>query len=87
MTLRSDGNEAAGETVYVRFLDVLAMQLRRSYPELTVAMAVDTSAIERFADVPERHSGRFMRLTVTDGVHHGFVVCAVIDVTIGPPEP
>ena len=37
LTLRSDGNEAAGETVYVRFLDVLAMQVRHRFHQLTIA--------------------------------------------------
>lgn len=87
LTLRSDGNEAAGETVYVRFLDVLAMQLRHRYAELVVATAVDARAIDRFVEVPARHSARYLRLTVTDGVHDGFVVCAVVDVTTGPPVP
>ena len=87
LTLRSDGNEAAGETVYVRFLDVLAMQVRHRFHQLTIATAVDPSAIDRFVEIPDRHSARYLRLTVTDGAHEGFVVCAVLDVTTGPPEP
>jgi hypothetical protein len=87
LTLRSDGNEAAGETVYVRFLDVLAMQLRHRYPELLIATATDTDPIDRFVEIPDRHSDRYLRLTVTDGAHPGFGVAAVLDVSTGPPVP
>jgi hypothetical protein len=85
LELRSDGNFDIGETVYVAFLDVLAMQVRRVYDGLDVAEAVDSAAIEQFADIPERHSSRYLRLSVGDDSHSGFVVCSAFEVRIEPP--
>jgi hypothetical protein len=87
LTLRSDRNEEFGETIHVRFLDVLGMQTRYRYARLLIAEAVDAPSINRFVDVPARHSDRYLRLTVSDGAHQGFVVCAVLDVSSGPPLP
>ena len=86
LDLRSDENFEFGETVYVAFLDVFAMQVRRTYERLQVAEAENLYAIEQFADIPERHSHRYLRLSVGDSLHAGFVVCAAFSVRIEQPE-
>jgi hypothetical protein len=64
--------------VEVIFLDVLAMQVRSSYDRLLIADAGRRPEIERFVDIPERHDDKFLRLSVSDGTHEGFVVCGAI---------
>jgi len=85
LDLRSDYNFEFGDTVYVTFFDVLAMQIRHRYDRLQIAEMVEVSTIDQFADVPERHSDRLLRLSVGDGSHEGFVMCAVFEVRIEPP--
>ena len=86
LELRTDRNFEVGETLYVIFLDVLAMQVRNSFQKLEIAEAEDIVAMDDFADIPGRHSSRYLRLSVGDGQHTGFVVCATIDTRIEPPE-
>ena len=87
LELRSDENFEFGETIYVLFFDVFAMQIRRTYDRLEVAETTNLPSVEQFADIPERHSNRYLRLSVGDGVHVGFVVCATFDVRIDAPAP
>ncbi|MDP9791506.1 hypothetical protein J2S43_000018 [Catenuloplanes nepalensis] len=67
------------------FLDVLAMQIRFAFDRLLIADAGRRPEIERFAEIPERHDDRYLRLTVSDGEHEGFVVCGAIHVREHPP--
>jgi hypothetical protein len=62
------------------------MQVRRTYEGLQVAEIDNVAAIEQFADISERHSHRYMRLSVGDSLHAGFVMCAAFDVRVEPPE-
>ncbi|WP_432832844.1 hypothetical protein [Dactylosporangium sp. CA-092794] len=72
-----------GETIDVVFLDVLGMKIRHKYDQLLIADADDRLEIDEFVDVPERHDARYVRLTVSDGVHVGFVVCASVHIVEG----
>jgi hypothetical protein len=83
LVLRSEGAVEAGATLEVEFLDVLGVKVRSNYRDLLISEAVDVSEIDQFADVPERHSSRYLRLVVSDGVHKGFVVCGSFRVQAG----
>jgi hypothetical protein len=87
LELRSKDNFDFGETVYVVFLDVVAMQIRYSYDRLDLAEATDLAVIEPFTDVPERHRDRFIWLSVGDHTHQGFVVCAAFAIRTEAPAP
>ncbi|MEV0398044.1 hypothetical protein [Polymorphospora rubra] len=85
LELRTDGNFEFGETIYVAFLDVAAMQIRRTYDWLEVSESDNVAEIGHFADIPERHKSRFLTLSVGDGAHTGFVVCAAFEVRMERP--
>jgi hypothetical protein len=87
LELRSDGNFEFGETIFIAFFDVLAMQVRSAYEGLEVAEAIDVAIIEQFANIPKDLGRRHLRLSVGDSSHVGFVVCAVFDVRHEPPAP
>jgi hypothetical protein len=77
--LRSGGSDESGTVLEVEFLDVVAMKIRSNYEELLIDEATAEAAeIDEFADVPERHSARFLKLLVSDARHEGFVVCGSI---------
>lgn len=86
LELRSDKNFENGETLYVAFLDVLAMKVKHVYESLHLAEIQDAAAIDQFVGIPERHAFRYMRLSVGDGSQAGFVVCAMFDIRVEPPE-
>ena len=87
LEFRSGRKPEFGNTLYVVFINVVGMQVRHWYKELVITEAADTAAIDRFVDIPERHSHRYMRLSVGDGKYEGFVVCGAIDVRVEPdPE-
>jgi len=81
LVLRSDGNGGSGAAVEVEFLDVLGMKIRSNYEELLIDDGTAVVAeIDRFVDVPELHSSRYLKLLMSDGRHEGFVVCGSVRV-------
>src|SRR5215472_3383767 len=84
LELRSGHSPDFTDTLYVIFINVVGMQIRQWYKELLIVEAADTAAIDRFVDIPERHSHRYMRLSVGDGIYEGFVVCGALDIRIEP---
>jgi hypothetical protein len=68
------------DRIHVTFVNVIGMQVKQWYGELVIAQATDTIHIDRFVNIPERFSRRYMRLTVGDGTSEGFVVCGALDV-------
>lgn len=79
LELRSAQGGDSTDTLYVVFINVIGMQIRYWYKELLIAEATDTAGIDRFVDIPDRHSDRYMRLSVGDGTYEGFVVCGALD--------
>ncbi|RSM51277.1 hypothetical protein DMB66_42390 [Actinoplanes sp. ATCC 53533] len=84
LELRSGHDPGSADTLYIVFLNVVGMQVRAWYKEILITEAMDTDAIDRFVDIPERQSHRYMRLSVGDGVHEGFVVCGGFDTRVEP---
>ena len=69
----------------VEFLDVLAMRLRFRFDRLLITEAGRRPEIEEFVELPERHDDKYLRLSLSDGRHEGFVVCGAIHVREHPP--
>ncbi|WP_196279509.1 hypothetical protein [Catellatospora vulcania] len=74
------GTSRSEESVDVVFVGVLAMNTRVNYRELFIAIRGDLTEVDGFTEVPERHRHRYVCLTVSDGTHDGFVVCANLGV-------
>ena len=83
LLLRHVAASPSEETVDVSFFDVRGMKVRADYQQLVVEPLVDLGEAQGLADIPGRHLGRYLFLNISDGVHHGFVVCGACSVYAG----
>jgi hypothetical protein len=76
------------DDIRVHFHGVRAVHLRSSYHHL-VLDAVDEqwrAEMIAFVDVPPRHRDRLLYLSVSSGLHPGYVVCATANIVAVPRE-
>ncbi|MFJ2188973.1 hypothetical protein ACIOJE_13630 [Kitasatospora sp. NPDC087861] len=65
----------------IEFINVAAMKIRRGYSELRITRASEVPEIEGFLDIPEESRDSYHALLLSDGDHHGFVVCSIMSVS------